>query len=131
MNKKLLYAIPVMIVLAGCMAQKNIKPEKYQKHQEVIAKFADLPDAPFQAKLENIITSPEHHDQVQMFYSCMMPMIDLIDFYGQQMERLGWQLLGQSDIHDAILLYGKPEQFCTILIHQNQLIIYVGNKKGA
>ena len=131
MNKKLLYVLPALMMLAGCISQKNIKPEKYQEHQEIIAKFADVPDAPFQAKLENIVTSPEHHDQVQMFYSYTLSMLDVIAFYEQQMERLGWELIGQSDIHDCVLCYSKPQQFCSIVIAKDHFSMYVGNKKGA
>ncbi len=96
-----------------------------------IAKFSDLPDAPFQATLENVVTSLEYHDQVQMFYSCSMHKVDCIAFYEQQMERLGWNLLGQSDISDAVLLYTKPQRFCTIVIFQNHFALYLGKIKGA
>lgn len=127
----MLSSIFLLIGLTGCVQQQKIKPDIYRQHQEVIAKFADLPDAPFQAQLKTIVTSPEYHDQVQVFYTSCMPKIDMMHFYEQQMERLGWQLIAQSDIQDCLLQYSKPEQFCTIVISQDRFSLYFGNKKGA
>ena len=132
MNKKLLlHASLLLIMLAGCAVQKKIRPIINLDHQEIIAKFADLPDAPFQAKLESMAVSSQDHEQVQIFYTISMPMVDTISFYQQQMERLGWELVGQSDIQDCLLHYSKPQRFCSILITQHRLSIYLCNKKGA
>jgi hypothetical protein len=130
-KKIVLYSSFLLLLVSGCMQQKKIKPELYRQYQEVIAKYSDLPDAPFQAQVKNIVTSAEHHEQIQIFYTTSMPMIDVIAFYEQQMERLGWELIGQSDIHDCVLCYSKPQQFCTIVMYNNSFSIYVGSKKGA
>jgi hypothetical protein len=60
-----------------------------------------------------------------------MPVQDLIDFYQQQMERLGWELVAESNIKNCLMHFVKPTQFCSVLIAENNLSMYVGNKKGA
>ena len=118
-------------VIAGCGIQKKIKHPEYLQQQEIIAKYADLPDAPFQAQLKKIATSQEVHEEVQLFYTFTMSVDDLLAFYQQQMERLGWELLAESKAQDYLLHYVKPSQVCTILITDNQLSLYICNKKGA
>ncbi len=131
MNKNLAYFALMLFVVAGCGVQKKIKSKDFFQHQEIIAKFADLPDAPFQAQLQNIASSLEAHDQLQLFYTIAMPAQDVIAFYQQQMERLGWELLGESTTQDWLMHYSKPGQLCSILIAQDRLSIYICNKKGA
>ena len=121
----------LFLMLTGCAMQKKIKPTHYEHYQEIIAKFADLPDAPFQAELESIAISDQSHEQVQIFYTGNLSICDMKDFYQQQMERLGWELFAQSDIQDCILYYTKPEQLCSILIKERFLSIYYCNKRGA
>lgn len=121
------------LLLAGCGMQKKVSVKSPQalEQQEIIAKFADLPDAPFQVQLQKIAVSPEDHSQLQIFYRYSMPQDDLISFYQQQMERLGWDLLAESTTHDCLMHYSKPSQLCSILIDRHQLSLYVCNKKGA
>ena len=131
MNKKVAYFIAILPIIAGCGLQKKIKSKDFYQHEEIIAKFADLPDAPFQAQLKNVAVSSKAHDQLQLFYTIAMPAQDVIAFYQQQMERLGWELLGESNAQDSLMHYSKPGQLCSILISQNRLSIYICNKKGA
>ena len=119
-----------LLLCAGCGAKKPVRHEKFQ-NQEMIARYADLPDAPFQVKLQSIVAHPEEHDQVQMVYTTTMPVSELAYFYQQQMERCGWDLLNESHVKDWLLNYTKPTQVCSILITENRLTIYLGNKKGA
>ncbi len=122
----------LLLIVAGCGMQKKVKFKKnIQQQEEIIAKFADLPDTPFQAQLQNIAVSQESHDQLQLFYTVAMQQQDLIVFYQQQMERLGWELLAESNLQDYLMHYSKPGQFCSVLISQNRLSIYICNKKDA
>ncbi len=119
-----------LLSCAGCGAKKSIRHEKFQ-NQEMIARYSDLPDAPFQVKLQSIVVNPEDHDQVQMFYTTTTPIQELAYFYQQQMERCGWDLLDESHVQDWLLNYIKPTKVCSILITGNKLTLYLGNKKGA
>ncbi len=132
-DKKLLVFIGMFCVVAGCASRKKvaIKSPEVLHQQEMIAKFADIPDAPFQAQLQKIAVSSDVHDQVQLFYTFSMPQEDIITFYQQQMERLGWELLAESTVHDYVMYYSKPAQLCSIILSQNYLKVYVCNKKGA
>ncbi len=129
----LVYYSVLLLIAAGCGMQKKVKvksPELLEQ-QEIIAKFADLPDAPFQVRLQKIAISPEDHNQLQAFYTVAMPQSDLIAFYQQQMERLGWELFAESTTQDCLMHYVKPQQLCSVLISGNRLSIYVCNRKGA
>jgi len=121
-----------LFIIAGCGIKKQAKLQDLFNQQEILAKFSDLPDAPFQLTLQKLVVSPENHDQLQIFYSTnVMLHQDLIAFYQQQMERLGWELLGQSDLQDNLMHYSKPAQLCSILIAENRVSIYICHKKGA
>ena len=124
-----IFYIFFLLVCAGCGIKKPIHHENFQD-VEILAKYADLPDTPLQVKLQSIVTIPDQYDQVQMFYTTMMPVDELVDFYKQQMERCGWELLAESNARDWLLQYVKPTQVCSILISDNKLTIYV-TKKGA
>ena len=121
----------MLLIVAGCAVHKKSHLSISRDYQEMIAKFSDLPDAPFQAKLETIICSSTDHNQVQIFYTCPMSRFDLLLFYEQQMERLGWQLYAQSEVQDCLLHYNKPDRICSILLTGDKLIIYLGTIKGA
>lgn len=123
----------LIMIAAGCGIQKKVKTKSPEllEQQEIIAKFADLPDTPFQVRLQKIAVSPEDHSQLQAFYTVSMPQADLISFYRQQMERLGWELFAESATQDCLMHYVKPHQLCSILISSNRLSMYVCNRKGA
>ncbi len=132
MHKQIIVWLSFLMLVAGCSWQKKQQKQKSMpQYQEIIAKYADLPDAPFQAQLEHVVQSEQSHDQIQIFYICSMPKADIVTFYEQQMERLGWQLQGQSDIDHCLLLYRKPLQFCSVLIADRSIAMYIGNIKGA
>ena len=131
--KKIWYAWLMLIIIAGCSHKKNLQ-DRFQRslqQKEMIAKCTDLPDAPFQAQLESIAVAPDHHDQIQIFYKMSMPVQDVMDFYIQQMERLGWDLIAQSIAQDCILHFSKPYQLCSFIIEDKNLSIYLCNKQGA
>lgn len=131
MNKNIRCLIFLLPIIAGCAIKKSIKPTEFLQQQEIIAKYADLPDAPFQLQLQKIAVSEKAHEQVQLFYTFAGPVEDLVSFYEQQMERLGWDLFARSDVQDYLLHFNKPDLLCSVLISQDHLSIYMSNKKGA
>lgn len=121
-----------ILLVSGCGIKQQVKRNFVIEHQEeLIAKFADLPDAPFQAHVQNIAVDHEKHDQVQIFYTTSMTEQDVIHFYEQQMERLGWELIAQSTTQNYLLHFSKPIQLCSILVQPHHFDIYVCNKKSA
>jgi len=131
-KKKFFIYILFLLLSTGCaVKQFKIAQTRHVDYQEIVAKFSDLPDAPFQAQLKNIVVCPVSNDQVQIFYETIISVDDVVLFYEQQMERLGWQLLSQAQVRDQVLIYTKPSQVCTIIISGNLLSIYVSSKKGA
>lgn len=126
---RLLLYILCILMLHGCRNSqrviKNIIPDQYQK---VIAKTSDLPDTPFQVSIKNMAILPENYDQVQFFYTTTLPKQDLIIYYEEQMERLGWQLSAQLQVHDSFFYYTKPAKFCAITFYDHSFSIYLGNR---
>jgi len=120
----------IFLFVAGCGLKKPILHDTFQ-NKEIIAKYADLPDVPFAVKLQSISMGLDDQCQIQMFYTTKMTIHELIEFYQQQMERNGWDLLAKSHAQDCLLQYVKPMQICSILISDNKLAIYLGDKKGA
>ena len=119
-----------LLSCVGCGMKKPAHHESFQ-NQEMIARYSDLPDAPFQVKLQSIVVNPDNQDQVQMFYTTTMPIQELAYFYQQQMERCGWDLLAESHVNNWLLNYVKPACLCSIIISENKLVIYLSDKKGA
>ena len=119
------------ILLVGCGVQKKLyKDQKntlFFEQQEIIARYSDLPDAPFQVQLKDIVVAPENYDAMQLFYTTKLSTQDIAVYYEQQMERLGWQLSAQSKLHDLFFYYTKPEKFCSIIIFKDSFTMYVGN----
>lgn len=131
MKKNILSFVLILFIIAGCAGKQKIKSTEFLQQQEIIAKCADLPDVPFQVQLKKIASSLENCEQLQLFYTISMPQQDLIVFYQQQMERLGWELFAESNAQDYVLHFTKPHQICSILMKDNNLSIYICNKKGA
>lgn len=123
--------ILLLLTATGCGMQKKMKNSDFLQHEEVIAKFTDLPDTPFQVQLQQVAVSQKAREELQLFYTFSMSVQDLIAFYHQQMERLGWELIVESNIQNCLMHFVKPTQFCSVLITENDLSIYVGCKKGA
>ncbi|MBV8660966.1 MAG: hypothetical protein JO129_02375 [Candidatus Dependentiae bacterium] len=131
MKKNILCFVLILFAMAGCGNKQKIKPTEFLQQQEIIAKCTDLPDAPFQVQLKKIVSSSENCDQFQLFYTFSIPQQDLITFYQQQMERLGWELFAESNLQDYLLHFTKPDQICSILIKDSNLSIYICKKEGA
>lgn len=131
MKKNGLFIALVLPLLVGCGMQKKMKSTEFLEQQEIIAKYGDLPDAPFQAQLKKIAVSSENHQQLQIFYTFTVPTQDIVIFYKQQMERLGWDLFAESTTQDYLMHYSKPQELCSFLVKDNNLSIYMCNKKGA
>ena len=118
-----------LLILSGCSVRKK---QNYDllRSKELIAKFAEIPDAPLHTSLQQVATDDQSPDQIQMFYTTSMKTEDLVLFYQQNMERLGWMVISESYVQDWLLQYGKPDQICSILIKNNKLVIFVSKRKG-
>jgi len=117
------------MICAGCGIKQHSHNHQMFRHQEIIAKLVDLPDAPFQVALQFIAESASDPDQIQLSYTTTMAGADLVVFYQQQMERLGWDLFAELYAQDLVLHYVKPDQICLIVITDQHLSIYICKKK--
>ncbi len=122
----------VCLVLAGCLKQQP-KLKKIDERalfaREMIAKFSDIPDAPLQVTLESLQVSQDQH-QMQAVYTMMMTAQDVVNFYEQQMEWLGWEEIAQSTLQDIVVHYRKPGKMCSIVVTGSKLSIYLCTRKG-
>ncbi|MGZ6254444.1 MAG: hypothetical protein ACXWL5_00440 [Candidatus Chromulinivorax sp.] len=129
--KKLILCVSIcLLIISGCSFHKKSQSIKNVQHHEILAKCTDLPDAPFQLSLLDVVTSSDN-DQMQFFYTFTGMKDDIIVFYEQQMERLGWDIKAQSNLQDYFILFNKPYKNCAILIQQNKVTIYFCHKKSA
>ena len=129
--KKLFICSLFIFLLSGCVWRKEVSSVRTREHQEVIAKFSDIPDAPFAVNLLNLVIDENNHDQLQLFYTISIPVQDVLVFYEQQMERLGWDMIAQSNLHDNFLIFSKPNKICSLLIINNKLTLYISNRKDS
>lgn len=118
------------MLFSGCNfhQKQKIKVDENYRYKEILAKYSDIPDVPFQAVFINMAYKNENPDQVQFFYKSSLPREQLIIFYEQQMELLGWRLITRSDLTDLLLVYEKPEIVCSILMQKSMITIYFSSK---
>jgi len=126
----------IHIFFVGCKIPHKLSPYverslELLQYEEIIAKHSDLPDMPFQTQLHKISIDNDQIDQLQIFYVTSMFMQDSIRFYQQQMERIGWDILSQSQGQDCLLIYTKPDKICSVLLKDTSIAIYYSDKKGA
>lgn len=127
---KIVVLCSLFIVCAGCTLHKANREQEFLE-KTLLAKYSDIPDAPFHTVLQTVIAEENRPGQVQITYTTTMSQSQVIDFYEQEMERLGWNFIGKSLAKDVLLQYSKPDVFCSILLQQKKITVFVVQRKGA
>lgn len=87
-----------------------------QGADECEARLADIA-IPFGAQLLNQYanyTHPQH--QTVLGYASTMSMDDVVAFYTEQMETLGWRCMGHIAGYEQLLLFERPGRLCNVVI---------------
>lgn len=133
--KKTLYSCFALLVslFSGC--QKHIEKQKRLAHdkqtkmyelQESIARLVDIPDVPLQCKIIAIAESEQGSSEFQLICDCaLMLHADIISYYKEEMERIGWQLQSEYDREgEALLVFIKPGgSVCTVSLRDHQRVV--------
>lgn len=84
------------------------------------AKVSDLP-IPFNAKLvPQYCQTTSSHDRMVLGYRVGMGNHEAADFYRQEMERCGWQLVADARAHESQLIFRKPSKLCVISVRSEK-----------
>lgn len=114
MHKFYYILISLTLFLCGCGSKQPLDVD-FQHHE---ARFSDIP-IPFNVTpIRNSIS--EH----SCGYILQEPQQASADFYKREMERMGWQLMGQFSGFETELLFSKLNRICTVSIRP-----FMHNKK--
>jgi len=80
------------------------------------AKLADVP-VPL-----NVVPLREYFDQscadkkIILGYTSDVKRIEIVKFYNDQMERLGWENVAYFDGRETLMIFKKPSKFCSVSV---------------
>ena len=119
MNK--LLVLTLVLFLSGCNSGKNkgFKPRRKQ-HDELVARVSSIPDTPFFAQVEEFSEDPESMYNLIVRYRFSEDASTVKDFYLEEMERSGWNVVVNINGSDKILLFEKPKLACIIEIRPKE-----------
>ena len=114
--------LSALLILTGC-AHKNIHEQKEESplvnlYQELLAKESMLPDVPLDASIQYIFTDYQQPEHIEIVYSTKLASDEIIRMYIQEMERLGWNKIMQSNLKSGMLVFESPLCVCTVCIDQ-------------
>ncbi len=114
--------LSALLVLVGC-SHKNIHEQKEESplvtlYQELLAKESMLPDVPLDASIQYIFTDYQQPEHIEIVYSTKLASDEIIRMYIQEMERLGWNKIMQSNLKSGMLVFESPLCVCTVCIDQ-------------
>lgn len=115
MNK--LFVLSLLLLLSGCKPrQKNGFKRGKKQHDELIARISSIPDTPFFAQVEEFSEDPESMYNLIVRYRFSEDVEVVKDFYLEEMERAGWNVVVNINSLDKILVFEKPKLACIIEI---------------
>jgi len=114
----------------------NQLPQSEENVTLIKQQEAKLIDVPIPLDVEPLPDYFSEHvtkgDELSLGYMSPMSRDELILFYTQEMERLGWKKRGLAHTVETLLYFEKPGRFCAISLRpQNtkiNLIIFVGKR---
>ena len=121
--------------------QKGIAKNSTGFVEELEAKLIDIP-IPLSAKpLMRYYSSERDMNTEILGYNVLMELKDVLDFYVQEMERLGWQRIGFCSGFESLITFTKPDKLCSISIREGRtksgkalhgfdVIISIGKKEA-
>lgn len=134
MNKFHVIALSALCMFVGC-AHKKMQKEIEESplaalYQELLAKESMLPDVPLDAWVQYIFTDYQQPEHIEIVYSTKLSSDEIMNMYIQEMERLGWDKIMQSNLKSSMLVFQSPLCVCTVSIDpdENQNFVTVIKK---
>ena len=101
----------------------------------IIQQEAMLIDIPIPLFDERIILPSSLCEDGTLVFGYKSPLLykQAIDFFMNQMERLGWKHLVSFEGAETILQFKSPDRYCTIVINKSELLssIFIHLKKAS
>jgi hypothetical protein len=140
-----------VLFIAGC-SPKNVKKDgiehKKVHHNKILQKGngvfinqqeAKLMDVPIPLDVvpnPNYFSDISSGDDILLGYVAITSSDDLVFFYIQEMERLGWKKRSMvTGSVESLLYFEKPERFCSVSLRPAQrkttIVIFAGNRINA
>ena len=121
-KKQACLLVGLVFLLSSCGEQSKKKSPR-KKHQDDLqfqeAKLSDIPVLLGAKRLENEGEVDIKSGQNVLMFSSKFPQKEIVDFYEQEMERMGWQQLGSFSGKENILIFEKPYSVATVLVREN------------
>lgn len=127
----------MLIMLAGCNKPKSV-PFFYQRHtverhdMEALKLEAHLHDIaiPFHQSRPVLLSTPSQAPEtIILEYTLMQDDQAIINFIGQEMDRLGWQSLMSVSGQEGLMVYKKPKKraafYLSLYPEYVRLVIFV------
>ena len=122
MNKFHAILFSALLFFVGCSHKKQQKEQEESPllslYQELLAKESMLPDVPLDALIDHIFTDYQQPEHIEIVYSTKLSSDEIITMYIQEMERLGWDKIMQSNLKSSMLVFQSPLCVCTVCIDQ-------------
>ena len=123
MNKMQKIVLSALLICAGCSHKKMKKHTEESPlvslYQELLAKESMLPDVPLDASVQYIFTDYQQPEHIEVVYSTHASSDEIVNMYVQEMERLGWDKIMQSNLKSNMLVFQSPVCVCTVSIDNN------------
>jgi hypothetical protein len=102
------------ILIAGETPQDHGNRPIFSDEYE--ARLTDIA-IPFGARLlDHYMNGEGQQQETVLGYLSTMPLADVVAFYTEHMERLGWSCASHVRGHEQLLLFEKPERSCSVVI---------------
>ena len=131
-----MYFFVVITALLVSSCTKKIEKKEYQNYwRQYEARLYDIPITINAKPLSEYCTQCEPDQAIQLGYSTALSKENIIKFYQQEMERMGWLEYGIVCGYEFVVQFEKPRRFCTVSIrddeykHRRIVVVSVGLKK--
>lgn len=105
-----LIAAALCLVLTGCVKER--KPQV--DIQECEARLSDIP-IPL-----NCRPISDSISDVSFAYTSQNAVYELVHYYFSEMERLGWDLMGENRFDETVLVFVKPYKIAIVSLRSNR-----------
>ncbi len=120
------------IVQASCIKNKNEEdscisdvqvnrvPKKYVVKDRIAEIEARLGDLPVPLMVQGVSVSDEGQGRYFIVYKTALSLDELTQFYGQEMERLGWQKVTSFEHAELLFSFKKQKRSCVISVRPSK-----------
>lgn len=98
----------------------NRTPKKYAVKDRIAEIEARLGDLPVPLMVQGVNALDEGQGRYLIIYKTTLSLDDLAQFYGQEMERLGWQKVTSFECGELLFSFKKQKRSCIISVRPSK-----------